>query len=105
MGKGAFQELDQIAAVRQYVKYAGQAKSLEDIPRVVAEAFQVLLFLIALASCLASGPAVYSSILDRPFRPELIRLRPQHPFLPCLNYRPRWRGARGLPMWTYPRTF
>ena len=27
--------------VRPYVKYAGQAGRLEDIPRVVAEAFQV----------------------------------------------------------------
>ena len=41
VGKGAFQELDQLAAVQQYVKYAGQAASTADIPRVVAEAFQV----------------------------------------------------------------
>ena len=41
VGKGAFQELDQLAAVQPYVKYAGQAASTADIPRVVAEAFQV----------------------------------------------------------------
>jgi thiamine pyrophosphate-dependent acetolactate synthase large subunit-like protein len=41
VGKGAFQECDQLAAVAQHVKWAGQAASLADIPRVVAEAFEV----------------------------------------------------------------
>jgi thiamine pyrophosphate-dependent acetolactate synthase large subunit-like protein len=41
VGKGAFQECDQLAAVAQHVKWAGQAASLTDIPRVVAEAFEV----------------------------------------------------------------
>lgn len=40
MGKGAFQELDQLAAVAEHVKWAGQAARLEDIPRVLADAFQ-----------------------------------------------------------------
>lgn len=41
MGKGAFQELDQLAAVAEHVKWAGQAARLEDIPGVIASAFQV----------------------------------------------------------------
>lgn len=41
VGKGAFQELDQLAAVAEHVKWAGQAARLEDIPGVIASAFQV----------------------------------------------------------------
>lgn len=41
VGKGAFQECDQLAAVAGHVKWAGQAAAHADIPRVVAEAFQV----------------------------------------------------------------
>ncbi|KAL4431652.1 hypothetical protein ABPG77_001494 [Micractinium sp. CCAP 211/92] len=40
VGKGAFQELDQLATVAEHVKWAGQAARLEDIPRVIADAFQ-----------------------------------------------------------------
>lgn len=41
MGKGAFQECDQLAAVAGHVKWAGQAATPGDIPRVLAQAFQV----------------------------------------------------------------
>lgn len=41
VGKGAFQECDQLAAVAGHVKWAGQAAAAADIPRVVAQAFQV----------------------------------------------------------------
>ena len=40
MGKGAFQELDQVAAVQRFTKYAGRAKSASDIPGVVRAAVQ-----------------------------------------------------------------
>ncbi len=39
MGKGAFQECDQVAAVKPFCKYAGHARSLRDVPSVVAAAF------------------------------------------------------------------
>ena len=41
VGKGAFQELDQLAAAALHVKWAGRAAQLADIPRLVAQAFQV----------------------------------------------------------------
>ena len=41
LGKGAFQELDQVAAAAPYCKYAAQAKSLGDVARIVSEAVQV----------------------------------------------------------------
>ena len=41
VGKGAFQEMDQLAAVAPHVKWAGQAASLEDIPATLQRALQV----------------------------------------------------------------
>lgn len=41
VGKGAFQECDQLAAVNGQVKWAGQAATAADIPRTIAQAFQV----------------------------------------------------------------
>ncbi|KAK9828489.1 hypothetical protein WJX72_000277 [[Myrmecia] bisecta] len=38
VGKGAFQELDQVAAVRQFCKYAGRATSIRDIPAIITAA-------------------------------------------------------------------
>ena len=38
LGKGSFQELDQVKAVKQFTKYAGQAKSVKDILRVITDA-------------------------------------------------------------------
>ena len=40
IGKGAFQELDQVAAVKPFTKYAGQAKSAAEIPAVLKAAVQ-----------------------------------------------------------------
>ena len=40
IGKGSFQELDQMAAVQQYTKLATQASSPEDVPCALADAFQ-----------------------------------------------------------------
>jgi len=39
VGKGAFQEEDQVAAVSRHVKYAGRADRLADIPTVIAAAY------------------------------------------------------------------
>jgi thiamine pyrophosphate-dependent acetolactate synthase large subunit-like protein len=41
VGKGAFQELDQVAAAGQHAKWAGRAQRAADIPRLLADAFQV----------------------------------------------------------------
>ncbi len=41
VGKGAFQECDQLATVAGHVKWAGQAAKAADIPGVIAQAFQV----------------------------------------------------------------
>ena len=41
IGKGAFQELDQVAAVQQFCKYAGRANSLGEIAAVVTAAVKV----------------------------------------------------------------
>ncbi|MCO5553953.1 hypothetical protein L7F22_007479 [Adiantum nelumboides] len=38
VGRGDFQELDQIEAVKPFVKYAAKAKTVKDIPSIVAEA-------------------------------------------------------------------
>ena len=38
LGKGSFQELDQVKAVQQFTKYAGQAKSVKDILPVITAA-------------------------------------------------------------------
>jgi len=40
IGKGAFQELDQVAAVQQFTKYAGKATSAAEIPAVIKAAVQ-----------------------------------------------------------------
>eukprot|EP00877_Chromochloris_zofingiensis_P007714 jgi/Chrzof1/3196/Cz12g15140.t1 len=40
VGKGSFQECDQVSAVQQFCKYAGQALSPTDIPDVVAAAYK-----------------------------------------------------------------
>lgn len=40
IGKGAFQELDQVHAVKPFTKYAGQAKSAAEIPAVLKAAIQ-----------------------------------------------------------------
>ncbi|RMZ52179.1 hypothetical protein APUTEX25_001569 [Auxenochlorella protothecoides] len=41
VGKGSFQELDQVAAVRPYTKFAGQARAVGEIPAVLEAAFKV----------------------------------------------------------------
>ena len=41
VGKGAFQELDQVAAVQQFCKYAGRANSPAEIAAVVTAAVKV----------------------------------------------------------------
>ena len=41
LGKGSFQELDQVAAVKQFTKYAGQAKTVKDITTVINSAVKV----------------------------------------------------------------
>lgn len=38
IGKGDFQELDQVEIVKPFAKYAGKAHSIKEIPKVVAEA-------------------------------------------------------------------
>ncbi|KAH7299167.1 hypothetical protein KP509_25G075700 [Ceratopteris richardii] len=38
IGKGDFQELDQLESVKPFVKFAAKAKTVEDIPRIVKEA-------------------------------------------------------------------
>ncbi|KAI5077879.1 hypothetical protein GOP47_0007703 [Adiantum capillus-veneris] len=38
IGRGDFQELDQIEAVKPFVKYAAKAKTVKDIPSIVAKA-------------------------------------------------------------------
>lgn len=43
LGKGSFQELDQVAAVKQFTKFAGQAKSVKDIVPTITKAVQVSL--------------------------------------------------------------
>lgn len=40
MGKGSFQECDQVAAVLKFTKFAASAQTLDDIPRLIACAFQ-----------------------------------------------------------------
>lgn len=40
VGQGAFQELDQVAAAQQYVVYSAQARCLDDVPRLLSEAFE-----------------------------------------------------------------
>ncbi len=41
VGKGSFQELDQVAAVAPFVKYAGRARSVGEISAVITSAAQV----------------------------------------------------------------
>ena len=41
IGKGAFQELDQVKAVQQFCKYAGSASSAKDIVPTVTAALKV----------------------------------------------------------------
>ena len=43
VGKGAFQELDQVRAVEQFCKFAGQAKSASDIVPTITAALKVSL--------------------------------------------------------------
>lgn len=38
MGKGAFQELDQVAAVGRFTKYAGRARCVRDIAPLITAA-------------------------------------------------------------------
>jgi thiamine pyrophosphate-dependent acetolactate synthase large subunit-like protein len=52
LGKGAFQELDQVKAVQQFCKYAGQAASAQDIVPTVTAAVKV-----CQATCCACLPA------------------------------------------------
>uniref|UniRef100_A0A7S0UUS4 2-hydroxyacyl-CoA lyase n=1 Tax=Polytomella parva TaxID=51329 RepID=A0A7S0UUS4_9CHLO len=40
LGKGAFQELDQVEALKPHVKFAIRAKSVDDIPTVIAAAIR-----------------------------------------------------------------
>ena len=51
LGKGAFQELDQVKAVQQFCKYAGQASSAKDIVPTVTAAVKVC---ATPMSCMAS---------------------------------------------------
>eukprot|EP00798_Chlamydomonas_sp_ICE-L_P003822 gene3822-13894_t len=39
VGKGAFQECDQVSALGKFCKYAGQAHSVKDIPSILSAAF------------------------------------------------------------------
>lgn len=41
LGKGAFQELDQVKAVQQFCKYAGSASSAKDIVPTITAALKV----------------------------------------------------------------
>lgn len=41
LGKGSFQELDQVSAVKPFTKYTGQAKSVKDIAHVIEAAVKV----------------------------------------------------------------
>lgn len=41
IGKGAFQELDQVRAVQQFCKYAGSASSAKDIVPTITAALKV----------------------------------------------------------------
>lgn len=41
LGKGSFQELDQVAAVKQFTKYAEQAKTVKDIAGIIESAVKV----------------------------------------------------------------
>ena len=41
VGKGAFQELDQVAAARQLCKYAERATSAAAVPGIIQHAFEV----------------------------------------------------------------
>ena len=43
MGKGAFQELDQVAAVQRFTKYSGRAKRASDIPGIIRAAVKASL--------------------------------------------------------------
>ena len=53
VGKGAFQELDQVAAARQLCKYAERATSAAAVPGIIQHAFEVGFFLPCLRrSCL-----------------------------------------------------
>lgn len=45
LGKGSFQELDQVQAVKQFTKYAGQAKKVQDIVHVIEAAVKARLML------------------------------------------------------------
>ena len=42
LGKGSFQELDQVKVVKQFTKYAGQAKKVQDIVSVIESAVKVI---------------------------------------------------------------
>ena len=41
LGKGSFQELDQVAAVRRFTKFARQAKRTQDIAPIIEAAVKV----------------------------------------------------------------
>lgn len=41
VGKGAFQELDQVAVARQLCKFAARATSAAAVPGVIQQAFEV----------------------------------------------------------------
>ena len=41
LGKGSFQELDQVKAVGQFTKYAGRAKRVQDVVPVIEAAVKV----------------------------------------------------------------
>lgn len=43
LGKGAFQELDQVKAVEQFCKYAGSVSSAKDIVPAITAALKVTL--------------------------------------------------------------
>ncbi|BDA45528.1 probable 2-hydroxyacyl-CoA lyase at C-terminar half [Coccomyxa sp. Obi] len=85
VGKGAFQELDQVAAVTQFTKYAGRARCVRDIAPVMTAAVK---------AAVAGRPgAVYvdvpSDILMAPASPSEVPDAISHPVGFSLAERPR----------------
>ena len=66
VGKGAFQELDQVAAVRGFTKYAARARAARDLTPVLAAAMR--------AACSGRPGAAYvdlpSDVLMAPVAPQ-----------------------------------
>lgn len=71
IGKGSFQELDQVEAVRQYCKYAGRATAVQDIGPIITAAVKVGEPLIFLLPKLILGPGVVRRCRQCTFVPLL----------------------------------